>query len=98
MAKDPESYASDNARGVCAGLEDLRARWADTEQRAEIIEQLADRGADFQTVAAQAGKPHAEAFDLQRRGWVKGLRVSRRNCKDSPQTTGKADNYGLRSI
>jgi type I restriction enzyme R subunit len=45
-------------------LEDLRARWADTEQRAAIIEQLAERGVDFQTVAAQAGKPDADPFDL----------------------------------
>jgi type I restriction enzyme R subunit len=29
-----------------------------------VIEQLAERGVDFQTVAAQAGKPDADPFDL----------------------------------
>jgi hypothetical protein len=41
---------------VCAGPDELRARWADTGQRADIIQQLAERGIDFPTVAAQAGK------------------------------------------
>ncbi len=31
----------------CAGPEELRARWADAGQRADIIHQLADRGIDF---------------------------------------------------
>jgi type I restriction enzyme, R subunit len=53
-------YTAEKVRTLCTGLEDLRARWADTIQRAEIIEQLADRGIDFQTVATQAGKPDAE--------------------------------------
>jgi len=57
-------YTAEKVRTLCTGLEDLRARWADTEQRAAIIEQLAERGVDFQTVAAQAGKPDADPFDL----------------------------------
>jgi type I restriction enzyme R subunit len=57
-------YTAEKVRTLCTGPEDLRARWADTEQRAAIIEQLADRGVDFQTVAAQAGKPDADPFDL----------------------------------
>ncbi len=49
-----------------AGWDDdpLRARWADATERAAVIQQLADRGIDFQTVAAQAGKPDADPFDL----------------------------------
>jgi type I restriction enzyme R subunit len=46
-------YTAEKVRTLCTSPEDLRARWADTEQRAAIIEQLADRGVDFQTVAAQ---------------------------------------------
>ena len=42
----------------------MRARWADPTERAAIIQQLADRGIDFQTVAAQAGTPDADPFDL----------------------------------
>ena len=38
---------------------DVCARWADASQRVGIVEQLAERGVDFQTVAAQAGKPDA---------------------------------------
>jgi type I restriction enzyme R subunit len=43
---------------------DLRARWQDAGQRADIIQQLAERGIDFQTVAAQAGRPEADPFDV----------------------------------
>ena len=57
-------YTAEKVRTMCTGLEDLRARWADATERAAIIEQLADRGIDFQTVAAQAGKPDADPFDL----------------------------------
>jgi type I restriction enzyme, R subunit len=57
-------YTAEKVRTLCTGLEDLRARWAVAEQRAAIIEQLAERGVDFQTVAAQAGKPDADPFDL----------------------------------
>ena len=57
-------YTAEKVRTICTGLEDLRARWADATERAAIIEQLGDRGIDFQTVAAQAGKPDADPFDL----------------------------------
>ena len=40
------------------------ARWADAGQRADILQQLAERGIDFTTVAAQAGQPDADPFDL----------------------------------
>ena len=55
MARSPEPRANQ---------EHLRARWADATEFAAIIEQLADRGIDFQTVAAQAGKPAVDPFDL----------------------------------
>ncbi len=57
-------YTAEKVRTLCTGLEDLRARWADATERAAIIEQLAERGIDFQTVAAQTGKPDADPFDL----------------------------------
>src|SRR6266550_2185333 len=47
-----------------SGSDELRVRWADAGQRAEITQQLAERGIDFQQVAAQAGKPDADPFDL----------------------------------
>lgn len=57
-------YTAEKVRTICTGLEDLRARWADATERASIIQQLADRGIDFQAVAAQTGKPDADPFDL----------------------------------
>lgn len=57
-------YTAEKVRSLCANSEELRARWADLEQRAEVIEALQDRGIDFQTLALQAGKPDADPFDL----------------------------------
>jgi type I restriction enzyme R subunit len=57
-------YAAEKVRTLCAGPDEFRARWADASQRAEIIQQLAERGVDYQQVALQAGKPDADPFDL----------------------------------
>jgi type I restriction enzyme R subunit len=57
-------YTAEKVRALCANPEELRARWADAGQRAAIVEQLADRGIDFVSVAAQAGRPDADPFDL----------------------------------
>jgi len=53
-----------NNTGLCVNPDELRARWADAGKRAEIIQQLAERGIDFQQVALHAGKPDADPFDL----------------------------------
>jgi type I restriction enzyme R subunit len=57
-------YTAEKVRTLCASPDELRARWADAGQRADVIQQLAERGIDFQQVAAQAGKPDADPFDL----------------------------------
>jgi type I site-specific restriction endonuclease len=57
-------YTAEKVLSLCASPEELRARWADLEQRAEVIEVLQDRGIDFQPPALQAGKPDADPFDL----------------------------------
>jgi len=57
-------YTAEKVRTLCASPDELRARWADASQRADIIQQLAERGIDFQQVALQAGKPDADPFDL----------------------------------
>ena len=57
-------YTAEKVRTLCASPDELRARWADAGQRADIIQQLDERGIDFQQVAAQAGKPDADPFDL----------------------------------
>lgn len=57
-------YTAEKVRTLCATVDDLRTRWADAGQRAAIIQQLADRGIDFASVAVQAGRPDADPFDL----------------------------------
>jgi type I restriction enzyme R subunit len=57
-------YTAEKVRTLCASPDELRTRWADAGQRADIIQQLAERGIDFPTVAVQAGKPEADPFDL----------------------------------
>jgi type I restriction enzyme R subunit len=42
----------------------LRTRWADAEQRNEIIQALAERGVSFDELAEQAKQPEADPFDL----------------------------------
>jgi type I restriction enzyme, R subunit len=42
----------------------LRARWANAEQRGEIIQALAERGISFDELAEQAQQPDADPFDL----------------------------------
>jgi type I restriction enzyme R subunit len=57
-------YTAEKVRTLCASPDELRVRWADAGQRADIIQQLAERGIDFQQVALQAGQPDADPFDL----------------------------------
>jgi type I restriction enzyme R subunit len=57
-------YTAERIRKLSTSPDDLRARWADAAQRADIIHQLAERGIDFAAVAAQAGQPDADPFDL----------------------------------
>ena len=57
-------YTAEKVRTLCTSPDELRARWADAGQRAEIIQQLAERGIDFSQVAVQVGKPDADPFDL----------------------------------
>jgi type I restriction enzyme, R subunit len=57
-------YTAEKVRTLCASPDELRTRWADAGQRADIIQQLAERGIDFAQLAVQAGKPDADPFDL----------------------------------
>jgi type I restriction enzyme R subunit len=57
-------YTAENVRVLCASPDDLRARWSDALQRAEIIRQLDARGIGFMSLAEQAGRPDADPFDL----------------------------------
>ena len=57
-------YTGEKVRTLCPTRDQFRNRWQNAEQRSEIIQQLAERGIDFQAVAIQAGKPDADPFDL----------------------------------
>ena len=57
-------YTAERVRSLCSNQNDLRARWTDAAQRADIIRQLAERGIGFESLAQQAGKPEADPFDL----------------------------------
>jgi len=57
-------YAADTVRTLCPSAQDLRKRWANAEQRAEIIQALAERGISFDELAEQAKQPEADPFDL----------------------------------
>lgn len=57
-------YAAESVRTLCPTAPELRARWADPAQRAEIIERLAERGVSFEELASAANQPEADPFDL----------------------------------
>lgn len=57
-------YAAESVRTLCPTAPELRARWTDPAQRAEIIERLAERGVSFEELASAANQPEADPFDL----------------------------------
>ncbi len=57
-------YAAEKVRTLYPSAADLRRRWADPEQRAEIIARLEERGIGFEQLAAAAKQPSADPFDL----------------------------------
>jgi type I restriction enzyme R subunit len=57
-------YAAETVQTLYTDPEDLRRKWSDFEQRSAVIEMLEERGIDFNELAASAGKPDADPFDL----------------------------------
>jgi type I restriction enzyme R subunit len=57
-------YAAEKVRTLCPTALDLRAKWADPDERAAIIQALAERGIAFDELAEAAGQPEADPFDL----------------------------------
>ncbi len=57
-------YAAHQVRSICRTAPELRTRWADPIQRAEIIQQLEERGISFTELADIAKQPNADPFDL----------------------------------
>lgn len=57
-------YAAESVRSLAPTSAELRKRWADADQRSEIIAALAERGIDFDVLAEQTGQADADPFDL----------------------------------
>lgn len=57
-------YAGDKVRTLFPLATDLRRTWADPNARSEVIDKLAERGIDFDTLASAANEPDADPFDL----------------------------------
>ncbi|HEX7375965.1 MAG TPA: type I restriction-modification enzyme R subunit C-terminal domain-containing protein [Pirellulales bacterium] len=57
-------YVADTVRTLYTDADDLRRQWSDFEQRSAVVELLQERGIDFNELAAAAGQPEADPFDL----------------------------------
>jgi type I restriction enzyme R subunit len=57
-------YTGETVRTLYTDPEDLRKKWSDFEQRSAVIEMLEEKGIDFNELAATAGRPDADPFDL----------------------------------
>jgi type I restriction enzyme R subunit len=57
-------YAADKVRTLYPSAPKLRTHWANPETRSEIIQQLEERGIDFDELATVAQQPEADPFDL----------------------------------
>jgi type I restriction enzyme R subunit len=57
-------YVADTVRTLFADPDDLRSQWSSFEQRSAVMAMLEERGIDFHELAACAGGPDADLFDL----------------------------------
>jgi type I restriction enzyme R subunit len=57
-------YTADKVRTLYRSATELRDQWANPDQRRDIIEQLAERGIDFDHLAETANQPDADPLDL----------------------------------
>ena len=59
-----KDYTAESVRSLFTTAAEMRATWADPVRRAEVIEDLEERGVDFDKLAELAGQPEADPFDL----------------------------------
>lgn len=57
-------YTGDKVRTLYPNASELRKDWLDPTRRAEIIEQLEEKGIDAESLGKSVGKPEADPFDL----------------------------------
>jgi type I restriction enzyme, R subunit len=57
-------YTGEKMRSMCPSAAELRAKWSNAEERATVIARLEEKGISFEELAAAAGQPEADPFDL----------------------------------
>ena len=57
-------YAAEKVRTLYPSAAEMRKRWADPEQRSEIIALLEERGISFDELVSATNQPDADPFDL----------------------------------
>ncbi len=57
-------YTAEKVRTLFPNAAEMRQAWSDPRARADIIARLAERGIDFDELAAAANHPEADPFDL----------------------------------
>jgi type I restriction enzyme R subunit len=57
-------YTAEKVRTLYPSAIELRTRWANPEQRSEVIALLGERGIDFEELATAASQPDSDPFDL----------------------------------
>jgi type I restriction enzyme R subunit len=57
-------YTAEKVRTLYPSAIELRRRWANPEQRSEVISLLEERGIDFEELASAANQPDSDPFDL----------------------------------
>jgi type I restriction enzyme R subunit len=57
-------YTGEKVRSMYPSAADLRSKWSDAEQRAEIIQALEERGITLDELIAASNQPDADPFDL----------------------------------
>lgn len=57
-------YVADKVRTIYSNAAEIRKGWANSEQRAEIISMLEERGINFEELATTAKQPDADPLDL----------------------------------
>ena len=57
-------YTGEKVRSIFPSAADLRSKWSDSEERAEIIQALEERGITLDELIAASNQPDADPFDL----------------------------------
>jgi type I restriction enzyme R subunit len=57
-------YTREKVRTLYTSADELRGKWSNPEERKLVIEQLEERGINFDELAESSGHPEADPFDL----------------------------------